>query len=120
MRAAKSLEGGELPVYELFSLGGFLQMSGYRTGELVGQEMSFGRLIYNYRVSAPGLLDGADVGVSYETGRIGDSASGADRTALRHGGSLYFAFDTPIGPVHLAYGRGDARRQSVYFFVGQP
>jgi NTE family protein len=120
LRAAKSLAGGELPVYELFSLGGFLQMSGYRTGELVGQEMSFGRLIYNYRVSAPGLLDGAYVGVSYETGRIGDSVTGANRTALRHGGSLYFAFDSPIGPVYLAYGRGDAGRQSVYFFVGQP
>jgi NTE family protein len=120
LRAAKSLAGGELPVYELFSLGGFLQMSGYRTGELVGQEMSFGRLIYNYRVSAPGLLDGAYVGVSYETGRIGDSVTGANRTALRHGGSLYFAFDSPIGPVYIAYGRGDAGRQSVYFFVGQP
>jgi NTE family protein len=120
MRAAKSLAGSELPVYELFSLGGFLQMSGYRTGELVGQEMTFGRLIYNYRVSAPGLLDGAYIGVSYETGRIGDSVTGADRTALRHGAALYFAFDSPIGPVYIAYGRGDAGRQSVYFFVGQP
>jgi len=120
LRAAKSLNGSELPVYELFSLGGFLQMSGYRTGELVGQEMTFGRMIYNYRVSAPGLLDGAYVGVSYETGRIGDSVTGANRSALRHGAALYFAFDSPIGPVYLAYGRGDAGRQSVYFFVGQP
>jgi len=120
LRGARSLAGGELPTYELFSLGGFLQMSGYRTGELVGQEMTFGRLIYNYRVSAPGLLDGAYIGVSYEAGRIGDSVTGANRTALRHGGALYFAFDSPIGPVYLAYGRGDDGRQSVYFFVGQP
>jgi len=82
--------------------------------------MTFGRLIYNYRVSAPGLLDGAYVGVSYEAGRIGDSVTGANRTALRHGGALYFAFDSPIGPVYLAYGRADSGRQSVYFFVGQP
>ncbi len=34
--------------------------------------------------------------------------------------ALYFAFDSPIGPVYIAYGRGDAGRQSVYFFVGQP
>ncbi|MEP7299419.1 MAG: patatin-like phospholipase family protein, partial [Burkholderiales bacterium] len=34
-----------------------LQLSGYRTGELIGREMTFGRLIYNYRVSTPGLLD---------------------------------------------------------------
>lgn len=120
LRAAKSLGSGELPVYELFSLGGFLQLSGYRTGELIGQEMTFGRLIYNYRVSAPGLLDGAYIGLSYETGRIGDTVTGANRSSLRHGGALYFAFDTPIGPVYLAYGRGDSGRQSFYFFVGQP
>ncbi len=120
VRAAKSLGSGDLPAYELFSLGGFLQLSGYRTGELIGQEMSFGRLIYNYRVSAPGLLDGAYLGVSYEVGRIGDSVTGANRSGLRHGASLYFALDTPLGPVYLAYGRADGRRQSVYLFVGQP
>ena len=120
VRAAKSLGSGDLPIYEVFSLGGFLQMSGYRTGELLGQEMTFGRLIYNYRVSAPGLLDGAYVGVSLEGGRIGETVTGANRTALRHGASIYFAFDTPIGPVYLAYGRADGGRQSVYFFVGQP
>ena len=120
LRAAKSLGGSDLPTYELFSLGGFLQLSGYRTGELIGQEMTFGRLVYNYRVSGPGLFDGAYVGVSYETGRIGDSVTGANRSSLRHGGALYFAFDSPIGPVYLAYGRGDGGRQSVYFFVGQP
>jgi NTE family protein len=120
LRAAKNLGTGELPAYETFSLGGFLQMSGYRTGELLGQELTFGRVIYNYRVSAPGLFDGAYVGVSYETGRIGDTVTGADRSALRHGAALYFAFDSPIGPVYVAYGRGDGRRQAVYLFVGQP
>ena len=120
MRAAKSLGKGDLPGYELFSLGGFLQMSGYRTGELIGQELTFGRLIYNYRVSAPGLLDGAYLGLSYEGGRIGDSVTGTNRSGLRHGAALYFAFDTPLGPVYLGYGRADGARQSVYFFVGQP
>jgi len=120
LRAAKNLGSGELPAYETYSLGGFLQMSGYRTGELLGQELTFGRLIYNYRVSAPGLFDGAYVGVSYETGRIGDTVTGANRSALRHGAALYFAFDSPIGPVYVAYGRGDGRRQAVYLFVGQP
>lgn len=43
--------------------------------------MSFGRLIYNYRVSAPGLLDGAYAGVWVEGGRIGDAVTGAGRTA---------------------------------------
>jgi NTE family protein len=119
-RGARSLGGSALPDYELFSLGGFLQLSGYRTGELLGRQMTFGRLVYNYRVTQPGLLDGAYVGVSLESGRIGDSVTGAERSSLRRGASLYFAFDTPLGPVYLAYGRGDGGNQAAYFFLGQP
>jgi NTE family protein len=119
-RGAGSLGANALPDYELFTLGGFLQLSGYRTGELLGREMTFGRMVYNYRVSAPGLLDGAYVGVSLEAGRIGDSVTGGARSSLRRGASLYFAFDTPLGPVYLAYGHGDGSNQAVYFFLGQP
>ena len=120
LRAARSLGNKDLPDYELFALGGFLQLSGYRTGELLGREMGFGRLVYNYRVSTPGLLDGAYVGVSLEAGRIGDKLNSAATASSHRGASLYFAFDTPLGPVYLAYGRSDGGNQSVYFFVGQP
>jgi len=120
LRGATNLGSNELPNYELFSLGGFLQLSGYKTDELIGSELAFGRLVYNYRVSAPGMLDGAYVGVSLESGRIGDRVTGVDRASTRYGSSLYFAFDTPIGPVYIAYGRGSGGNQAVYFYVGQP
>ena len=120
LRGAGNLGSARLPVYELLTLGGFLELSGYRTGELVGREMGFGRVIYNYRVSAPGLLDGAYVGVSLEAGRVGDSVAGFERSSLRRGSALYFAFDSPLGPVYLAYGRGDGKNQAVYFFLGRP
>ena len=119
-RGAGRVGGGQLPAYELFSLGGFLDLSGYKNGQLVGNALAFGRLVYNYRVSAPGLLDGAYVGVSVEAGRIGDGLTGADRASMHRGNSLYFAFDTPVGPVYLAYGRGDGGNQSAYFFLGRP
>ena len=120
VRGASSAGSKQLPVYELFSLGGFLELSGYKIGELVGREMSFGRLIYNYRVSAPGLRDGAYAGVSMEGGRIGDAVTGASRTAMHYGGSLYFAVDSPLGPLYLAYGRGDNKHEAVYLFLGRP
>ncbi len=119
LQGAKSLGSNDLPDYELFSLGGFLQLSGYKTGELLGRELTFGRLVYNYRIATPGFLDGAYVGVSAEAGRIGDAVTGADATT-RHAGSLYVALDTPIGPVYLAYGRASGRNQALYFFLGQP
>jgi len=120
LRGATSLGGNDLPVYELFSLGGFLQLSGYKTDELLGREMAFGRVVYNYRVSQPGLLDGAYFGVSLESGRIGAAVTGQNRASARTGAALYFAFDSPIGPVYIAYGHGNGNNQAVYFYLGQP
>jgi len=120
LRGATSIGSNDLPVYELFSLGGFLQLSGYKTDELLGREMAFGRVVYNYRVSQPGLLDGAYFGVSLESGRIGAAVTGQNRASARTGAALYFAFDSPIGPVYIAYGHGNGSNQAVYFYVGQP
>lgn len=120
LRGATSLGSNDLPVYELFSLGGFLQLSGYKTDELLGREMAFGRIVYNYRVSQPGLLDGAYFGVSLESGRIGAAVTGENRASARTGASIYFAFDSPIGPVYIAYGHGNGSNQAVYFYLGQP
>lgn len=119
-RAGSSLGGNELPVYEQFSLGGFLQLSGYQTNQLLGQEMGFVRLMYNYRLAGPSLFDGAYVGGSLEAGRIGDAAFGSNRSSLRHGSSIYLAVDTPLGPVYLGYGYADSRNQAVYFYLGMP
>jgi len=120
LKAGGNLKQGTLPAYELFSLGGFLQLSGYRTGQLLGTEMRFGRVAYNYRLAGPGLLDGIVVGASLEAGRIGDSVFGADKDRLRRGRALYLALDTLIGPVYLAIGMADSGNRAAYFFLGQP
>jgi NTE family protein len=120
LKAGGNLKQGPLPSYELFSLGGFLQLSGYRTGQLLGTEMRFGRVAYNYRLAGPGLLDGIVVGASLEAGRIGDSVFGADKDRLRRGRSLYLALDTLVGPVYLAVGVADSGNRAAYFFLGQP
>lgn len=120
-RAGGSLDDHrDLPDYELFTLGGFQQLSGYQTGQLQGREMGFARLGYSYRLTGPGLLDGAYLGASLEFGRIGESAFGRNRTSARQGASLYFAFDSPMGPVYLAYGHADGGQQAVYVFLGLP
>ena len=123
-----SLPGGsdDLPFYELSSLGGFLRLSGYRTGEFVGQGMRFGRLIYNYRIAGPGLLEGVSLGVSAETGRIDHvltaTSAGVTTSSSRtlYGNAVYLAVDTPLGPIYLAYGRASSANQAFYLFLGLP
>ena len=90
----------------MFRLGSFLKLSGYTTGERVGREMSAGLLSYQYRVSAPGLFDGASAGVLIEARRLGDAGTGGSRSSTHDGRSLFFAVDSPLGPPCLACGRG--------------
>jgi NTE family protein len=111
----------DLPFYELSTLGGFLRLSGYRTGEFLGQGFRFGRLIYNYRVAGPGFLEGVYVGVSAEAGRIDKNAVlGLTAPRTLYGNALYLAADTPLGPVYFAYGRASSANQAFYLFLGLP
>jgi NTE family protein len=110
----------ELPFYELSSLGGFLRLSGYRTGEFLGQGMRFARLIYNYRIAGPGFLEGMYVGVSTEAGRIDNVVSGLTASRTLYGNAVYLAVDTPLGPVYFAYGRASSANQAFYLFLGLP
>jgi NTE family protein len=83
--------------------------------------MRFGRLVYNYRLSGPGLLDGMYLGASVEAGRIGDlKVAGASDSKPRRGNSLYFALDTPVGPLYLGMGWADGGNRAAYLFLGQP
>ncbi len=120
VRAGGNLREGPLPDHELLQLGGFLQLSGYQNGQLLGREMRFGRLVYSHRIARPGFFDGMYVGASAELGRIGDTVAGPERSRLRRGSSLYFALDTPLGPLYLAYGVGDGGNRSAYVFLGLP
>ncbi|WP_158218792.1 patatin-like phospholipase family protein [Roseateles aquatilis] len=114
------LGSGTLPDYELEQLGGFLRLSGYRTGQFVGTGMRMGRLVYSYRVTSPGLLDGIHVGASIEVGRILDPAALTPRTGTLRSNAMYFAVDTPIGPLYIGYGRASAKDSAVYVFLGAP
>jgi NTE family protein len=110
----------ELPDYELVTLGGFLRLSGYRTGELLGRGLRFARVIYNYRISQAGFLDGTFVGVSTEIGRISDTDEGLTTVQRARGHAVYVAVDTPLGPLYLGYGRASSRNRTAYLLIGQP
>lgn len=120
LRGGGRLGGGSLPDYELFSLGGFWQLSGYKTGQLLGTEFSFARVIYSYRITAPGFFDGTYFGVSAEAGRISDLNSSPGYDRLRHGYSAYVALDTLLGPAYFAVGVNSDGKGAAYFFLGQP
>ena len=109
-----------LPGYDQFQWGGFLQQSGYRTGALYGETISFGRLVYFNRLLHLPLLEGVYVGASLELGKVGDPLVPGNQPGTLRSASAFFGVDSPIGPIYLGYGRAEGGFGSFYFFLGRP
>ena len=118
-KAGGKLGGEGLPLYSWFQWGGFLQQSGYKTGQLYGNSMTYGRVMYYHRIMRGTILDGAYGGMSLELGRYGVPLLPDAPTGLVTSGSLFIGADTPIGPAYLGYGRAMDGNQSFYFFLGK-
>jgi NTE family protein len=114
--------GEKLPVFDQFSLGGFLQLSGYRPGELLGDALAFGRVSYYRRWSEAPAAFGRNVylGVSGELGRVSSSARTLGDAPNRSSVGLFAGFDTFLGPFYVGYGKARDRGSVFYFFLGQP
>jgi NTE family protein len=109
-----------LPRYDQFQWGGFLQQSGYATGQLLGENLTFGRLMYYHRILRGSLLEGAYGGLSLEVGRVGHPLVPGGPEGVLKSASLFVAVDSPIGPAYLGYGRAEDGNGSFYFYLGRP
>ena len=111
-----------MPGYETFTLGGPLQLSGYRIQEFSGQRYGFGRLMYyNRTVPLPDLLgSGVYVGASIEAGQMHGRVDGVPDGGTLWSGSLFLGADTFAGPAYIGLGFGEGGRVSLYLLVGAP
>jgi hypothetical protein len=60
LKGGGAIGSAPLPVYDQFSFGGFLRLSGYRTGQFYGDSLTFGRLMYYRKLSKAVLTEGTD------------------------------------------------------------
>jgi NTE family protein len=109
-----------LPVYDQFQWGGFMQMSGYKTGQLYGETLAFGRAMYYHRLTRQTLLEGAYGGFSLEAARIGNPLLPGSQDGWLNSIGLFVAADTPLGPAYLGYGYAADGNKSMYFYLGKP
>jgi NTE family protein len=112
--------GGDLPRYDQFQWGGFLQQSGYATGQLLGQRLRFGRVIYYHRIMKGTLLQGAYGGLSVEVGEVDEPLVSGNYDGVRKSGSIFGGIDTPIGPAYLGFGHATDGNNAFYFYLGKP
>jgi NTE family protein len=121
VRGGKAFSG-ELTFYDLYSLGGLFNLSGYPIGSLVGESFVMGRAVYYRRLDRiPALADGLFWGGSLEAGNVYSQVSGdRDGRGLRFSGSLFLAADTALGPMYLAWGHAGTGQDAIYLMLGRP
>jgi len=119
VKAGGRIGSDPIPYYNQFQWGGFLQQSGYKTGQLYGENLHFGRAVYYHRIMKGTLLQGAYGGFSLEAGRVGAPLVPGSPEGLLKSASLFVASDTPLGPAYLGYGRAESGIDSFYFYLGR-
>ena len=119
IKAGGALGDNRLPYYDQFQWGGFMQMSGFKTGQLYGESLSFGRAMYYHRIMQGTILEGAYGGFSLEAGRVGTPLVAGSPEGLLTSASIFIAADSPLGPAYLGYGRTTSGFDSFYFYLGK-
>ncbi|HEX4585051.1 MAG TPA: patatin-like phospholipase family protein [Burkholderiaceae bacterium] len=110
----------DLPRYDVFQWGGFLQQSGYRIGSLNGQSLQFARAIFEYKLAPLPFLNALYAGMSLEAGRLGRPIVAGNPLGTMKSASVFLLLDSPVGPLYLAYGRARDGNSSLYLYVGAP
>ncbi len=121
-RYGQALRGTSLSDFNKFSLGGFLQMSAFRPGEIRGDSVAFARASYYRRLGQFSNPFGRSMyaGITGEFARTADGQSKIGDAKTKTSLAAYLAADTLIGPLYLGYGRTRDRDGIFYLFLGQP
>jgi len=110
-----------LAAIDEYSLGGFQNLSGYRTAQVAGNYLLFGRLTYYQRLAYNvGVARALFVGGSLEAGNAWTERSDITLRQLRGAGSLFVGADTGIGPLYLSIVSAPRGYTGLYLFLGRP
>ena len=119
------LGGDDIPVYDQFSLGGFLYLSGLQRQQQKTQEYVFGRLVYRTKMADIPLFEGIYVGASIEAARLKPlipiwEGERVDGYLTVPAGSVYLGIDSPLGPLYVGFGYANRDNRAIYLFLGRP
>lgn len=111
----------DVPADNAFSIGGLLNLSGYRKSELAGRYAGMLRLIYLKELgeSRSVLKVPVYIGASLEAGNVWNDRNEVGFDSLITAGSIILSVDSPVGPVYLAQGFAEGERSAAYLFIGR-
>jgi NTE family protein len=120
--AGSTLDGSTTDVRKLFTLGGFLNLSGLKQDSLIGPNYGVARVLF-YRLigrGGPGILDlPVYLGTSFEIGNVWQRRDEISFGSAHKDASLFLGLDTLLGPVYIGSGIGDGGTTNFYLFLGR-
>lgn len=113
---------GQLPLNDAARLGGLLNLTGFASGQLIGDDVSYAQLRAERIVGrAPlGLRGDLRLGVALEAGKVAVPYARQRDEGWLHSVAVYLGGETPVGPVFLGIGRGSGNSVNAYLVLGVP
>lgn len=113
---------GQLPFYDAAALGGFLNLSGFSSNQLVGDDIRYAQVRGEKIIGKlpMGLRGDMRVGLALEAAKVGIPYLETHRTGWLNSTALYVGGETPFGQVYLGYGYSTSGTSNVYLFIGTP
>ena len=113
---------GQLPLNDAARLGGLLNLTGFASGQLIGDEVAYAHVRGERIIGrAPlGLRGDLRLGLALEAGKVAHPY-----TVQRQGGwlnsvAVYLGGESPVGPFFLGIGRGSGGSVNAYLVIGVP
>jgi NTE family protein len=122
LEGGSALDDAVVSPQQLFTLGGFLELSGLPVDALAGTQYGLARAMLYRRISRGGtgfLEFPAYLGVSLETGNTWATRDDVDWSGLEMGGSVFLGAESPFGPLYLAAGFGEGGARAFYLLLGR-
>jgi NTE family protein len=107
---------GTAPTQNLFRGGGIFRLSGFEPDQLTGQNFGMALIGYRYRLVHTGWLP-PYVGGTVEFGNAKENRDDVFDQGIWNG-SVYFGFDSPIGPLYIGYGFTENDRRAYFLRIG--
>jgi NTE family protein len=113
---------GDLPLYDAASMGGFLHLTGYAIGQLIGDEAAYAHVRAERILgSAPlGLRGDMRLGVALEAGKIAKPYTQQQREGWLNSVAVYLGGETAFGPIYAGLGRAGSGSVNAYLVIGAP
>lgn len=113
---------GDLPLDEAGRLGGFLNLTGFAAGQLLGDDVLYGHVRAERIIGRLplGLRGDMRLGLALEAGRVGTPYTLQKKNGTLHSVAMYLGGETPFGSAYVGLGRGSGGALNAYLFIGTP